>query len=198
MVVANLRYKTNPVSITDLEYLNTVFEQFIENLDNFVRKVYKEEVIPVFLGANPSPDIIKSDFITNKPRYNKLAKWQRKIPEVEIEGHKINASYIPAAIQGFHLHIQGQNPNHTAIMFNHILNIIPSAIVLGANSKLFGGKVFSIHEPRIYLYDQSEQQNSGFPAIPKYLEGVEDYVDYVSSHAPTVAKDYFEPRKGKT
>ena len=188
-------YKTNPVSITDLEYLNTVFEQFIENLDNFVRKVYKEEVIPVFLGANPSPDIIKSDFITNKPRYNKLAKWQRKIPEVEIEGQKINASYIPAAIQGFHLHIQGQNPNHTAIMFNHILNIIPSAIVLGANSKSFGGKVFSIHEPRIYLYDQSEQQNSGFPAIPKYLEGVEDYVDYVSSHAPTVAKDYFELEK---
>lgn len=188
-------YKTNPVSITDLDYLNTVFEQFIENLDNFVRKVYKEEVIPVFLGANPSPDIIKSDFITNKPRYNKLAKWQRKIPEVEIEGQKINASYVPAAIQGFHLHIQGQNPNHTAIMFNHILNIIPSAIVLGANSKLFGGKVFSIHEPRIYLYDQSEQQNSGFPAIPKYLEGVEDYVDYVSSHAPTVAKDYFELEK---
>jgi gamma-glutamylcysteine synthetase len=77
-------------------------------------------------------------------------------------------------------------------MFNHILNLIPSVILLGANSRLFAGKVFSLHEPRIYLYDQSEQQNSGFPSISRYLGGVEDYIDYIISRKPVVAKDYFE------
>jgi hypothetical protein len=129
--------------------------------------------------------------ITNKPRYKKLAKWQRKIPDVEIDGLKIRALQIATAIQGFHLHLQGQNPTHTALMFNHILNIIPSAILLGANSRLFAGKIFSFHEPRIYLYDHSEQQNSGFPSISKYLDGVEDYIDYITSRKPVIAKDYF-------
>ena len=77
------------------------------------------------------------------------------------------------------------------MMFNHILNIIPSAILLGANSKLFAGKISSFHEPRIYLYDQSEQQNSGFPSISKYLDGVEDYIDYLTSRKSVIAKDYF-------
>jgi gamma-glutamyl:cysteine ligase YbdK (ATP-grasp superfamily) len=99
---------------------------------------------------------------------------------------------VAAAIQGFHLHLQGKNPHFTAQMFNYILNLIPSVILLGANSRLFGGKVFSFHEPRIYLYDQSEQQNSGFPSISRYLDGVEDYIDYIISRKPVVAKDYFE------
>jgi gamma-glutamylcysteine synthetase len=152
-------------------------------------------VYPVFLGANPSPQILRDELITNKPRYKKLAKWQSKIPDVEIDGLKIKALQIATAIQGFHLHLQGQNPSHTALMFNHILNIIPSAILLGANSKLFAGKVFSFHEPRIYLYDQSEEQNSGFPSISKYLDDVEDYIDYIVSRKPIIAKDYFELEK---
>jgi gamma-glutamyl:cysteine ligase YbdK (ATP-grasp superfamily) len=99
--------------------------------------------------------------------------------------------HVAAAIQGFHFHLQGKNPHYTAMMFNHILNIIPSAIVLGANSRLFAGRVYSLHEPRIYLYDQSEGQNSGFPAISRYLSSVEDYIDYINSREPNVAKDYF-------
>jgi gamma-glutamyl:cysteine ligase YbdK (ATP-grasp superfamily) len=176
----------------DYEYGNIVFEQFIENLDKFIKKVYMEkEVIPVFLGANPSPEIMKEGLITDKPRYNKLATWQNNIPDVEIEGNKFRAAYVATAIQGFHLHLQGKNPTNTAIMFNQILNIISSAIVLGANSRLFAGRVYSLHEPRIHLYDQSEQQNSGFPAIPRYLDGVENYIDYITSRDPNNTKDYF-------
>jgi gamma-glutamylcysteine synthetase len=80
-------------------------------------------------------------------------------------------------------------------MFNHILNLISSSIILGANSKLFAGKVFSFHEPRIYLYDQSEQQNSGFPAITTYLTSIEDYIDYIKSRKPIIARDYFDLEK---
>jgi len=185
-------YKTSPVGMNNLDYLNIVFEQFIENLDKFIKKVYMEkEVIPVFLGANPSPKIMKEGLITDKPRYNKLATWQNNIPDVEIEGDKCRAGYVATAIQGFHLHLQGKNPMNTARMFNQILNITPSAIVLGANSRLFAGRVYSLHEPRIHLYDQSEQQNSGFPAIPRYLDGVENYIDYIISRDPNITKDYF-------
>lgn len=185
-------YKTSPVGMNNLEYLNIVFEQFIENLDKYIKKVYMEkEVIPVFLGANPSPEIMKEGLITDKPRYNKLATWQNNIADVEIDGDKFRAAYVATAIQGFHLHLQGKNPVNTAIMFNQILNIISSAIVLGANSRLFAGRVYSLHEPRIHLYDQSEQQNSGFPAIPRYLDGVENYIDYITSRDPNNTKDYF-------
>jgi len=185
-------YKTSPVGMNNLDYLNIVFEQFIENLDKFIKKVYMEkEVIPVFLGANPSPEIMKEGLITDKPRYNKLATWQNNIPDVEIDGDKFRAAYVATAIQGFHLHLQGKNPVNTAIMFNQILNIISPAIVLGANSRLFAGRVYSLHEPRIHLYDQSEQQNSGFPAIPRYLDGVENYIDYITSRDPNNTKDYF-------
>ena len=190
-------FKTPPTNMVNIIELNTLFEQFIDHIDKTIQKVYKdrETVYPVFLGANPSPQILKEELITNKPRYKKLAKWQSKIPDVEIDGLKIKALQIATAIQGFHLHLQGQNPSHTALMFNHILNIIPSAILLGANSKLFAGKIFSFHEPRIYLYDQSEEQNSGFPSISKYLDGVEDYIDYIISRKPIIAKDYFELEK---
>jgi gamma-glutamyl:cysteine ligase YbdK (ATP-grasp superfamily) len=190
-------FRTPPTNMENIFELNMLFEQFIDYMDKTIQKVYKdrEMVYPVFLGANPSPQILRKELITNKPRYKKLAKWQSKIPDVEIDGLKIRALQIATAIQGFHLHLQGQNPAHTALMFNHILNIIPSAILLGANSRLFAGKIFSFHEPRIYLYDQSEEQNSGFPSISKYLDGIEDYIDYITSRKPVIAKDYFELEK---
>ncbi|HXV88172.1 MAG TPA: hypothetical protein VD710_03655 [Nitrososphaeraceae archaeon] len=189
-------FKTSPVGMDNLEYLNIVFEQFIENLDKYIKKAYKEnEVIPVFLGANPSPDIMKEGLITDKARYNKLASWQNNLPDVEIDGNRFRAAHVATAIQGFHLHLQGKNPQNTANMFNHILNILPSAIVLGANSRLFAGRIYSLHEPRIHLYDQSEQQNSGFPAIPRYLESIENYIEYISSREQNIAKDYFTLEK---
>ena len=189
-------YKTSPVGMDNLEYLNIVFENFVENLNKFIKKVYKDkEVIPVFLGANPSPEIMKEGTITDKPRYNKMASWQKNLPDVEIDGNKFRAAYVATAIQGFHLHLQGKNPKNTAIMFNHILNILPSAIVLGANSRLFAGRIYSLHEPRIHMYDQSEQQNSGFPAIPRYLDGVENYIDYITSREQNTTKDYFTLEK---
>ena len=189
-------YKTFPVGMDNLDYLNIVFENFMENLDKSIKKVYKEkEVIPVFLGANPSPEIMKEGMITDKPRYYKMASWQNNLPNVEIDGNKFNAAHVATAIQGYHLHLQGKNPKNTAIMFNHILNILPSAILLGANSRLFAGRVYSLHEPRIYLYDQSEQQNSGFPAVPRYLDGVENYIDYIASREQNTTKDYFTLEK---
>lgn len=207
--MCQFEYKTQPTPMYSLLDLNNLFEEFIEHLDRAVQKVYKDKemVFPLLLGGNPSPEILKDrddsnsnnttyGLITDKPRYKKLARWQTKIPDVEIEGLKFKALQIPSAIQGFHLNLQGQNPIHTAQMFNHILNLIPSAIVLGANSRLFAGKIFSMHEPRIYLYDQSEQQNSGFPAITKYLDSVEDYIAYLTSRRDKViAKDYFELEK---
>lgn len=191
--ICQLEYRTEPVSFEHLAELNLQFEEFIEHLNQIVNKVYKNDVFPVFLGSNPSPYILKDDdLITRKPRYLRLARWQRRIPDVEIDGQKLKALHVATAIQGFHLHLQGKNPNFTAQMFNYILNLIPSVILLGANSRLFAGRVFSFHEPRIYLYDQSEQQNSGFPSISRYLGGVEDYIDYIISRKPVIAKDYFE------
>jgi gamma-glutamylcysteine synthetase len=190
--ICQLEYRTEPVSFERLAQLNLQFEEFIEHLDLIVNKVYKNDIFPVFLGSNPSPHILKGGLITKKPRYLRLARWQNRIPDVEIDGQKFKALHVAAAIQGFHLHLQGKNPNFTAQMFNHILNLIPSVILLGANSRLFAGRVFSLHEPRIYLYDQSEQQNSGFPSIFRYLGSVEDYIDYIISRKPVVAKDYFE------
>jgi gamma-glutamylcysteine synthetase len=190
--ICQLEYRTEPVSFERLAQLNLQFEEFIEHLDLIVNRVYKNDIFPVFLGSNPSPHILKGGLITKKPRYLRLARWQNRIPDVEIDGQKFKALHVAAAIQGFHLHLQGKNPKFTAQMFNHILNLIPSVILLGANSRLFAGRVFSLHEPRIYLYDQSEQQNSGFPSISRYLGGVEDYIDYIISRKPVVAKDYFE------
>jgi gamma-glutamylcysteine synthetase len=194
--ICQLEYRTEPVSFERLARLNSQFEEFIEHLELIINKVYKHHnVLPVFLGSNPSPHILKDGLITKKPRYLRLARWQRRIPDVEIDGQKFKALHVAAAIQGFHLHLQGRNPNFTAQMFNHILNLIPSVILLGANSRLFAGRVFSFHEPRIYLYDQTEQQNSGFPGVSRYLGGVEDYIDYIISRKPMVAKDYFEMEK---
>jgi gamma-glutamyl:cysteine ligase YbdK (ATP-grasp superfamily) len=200
--ICQFEYKTPPTPMDRLLDLNNLFEEFIEHLDRTVQKVYndKETVFPVFLGGNPSPEILNDyddglRLITSKPRYKKLAHWQSEIPDVEIEGQIFKALQIPSAIQGFHLHLQGQNPVHTAQMFNHLLNLIPSAIILGANSRLLAGKIFSMHEPRIYLYDQSELQNSGFPTITRYLDGLEEYIDYIISRDKIIAKNYFELEK---
>src|SRR5919202_6956688 len=202
--ICQFEFKTPPTPMHNLLDLNTLLEDFIEHLNVAVRKVYKdrETVFPVFLGANPSPEILKYygnnntyNLVTPNPRYKKLAQSQSDIADVAIEGLKLKALQVPAAIQGFHLHLQGQNPSHTAQMFNHILNLIPSAIILGANSRLLAGRVFSFHEPRVHLYDQSEQQNSGYPTISPYLNGVEDYIDYITSHDKIIAKNYFELEK---
>ncbi|NOJ29043.1 MAG: hypothetical protein DA328_02625 [Nitrososphaeraceae archaeon] len=192
-------YKTHPTEMFRLCDLNTEIEEFMCDLDKAINDVTRNnnnEAIPVFLGANPSPDIFEKNLVTNKPRYKKLAKWQKSIPDVEIDGQKFESFKVATAIQGFHIHLQGRNPEFTAKMYNHILNIIPSMILLGANSRLLGGKLFSIYEPRLHLYDQSEQQNSGFPSVTKYPEEVNDYIDYVISRKSNiVAKNYFELEK---
>ena len=190
-------FKTPPLSFTNLSDLEILYEGFIiDHLEKAIQKVYKNKmVIPVFLGANPSPNILKDTVITDKDRYKKLFEWQNKFSDIELEGRKFKAAHIPAAIQGFHFHLQGRNPTYAVWMFNHILNLLSSVIVLGANSKLFAGKVFSFHEPRIFLYDHSEQQNSGFPAIVTYPKNIDDYIDYIKSRKPIIAKDYFELEK---
>ena len=187
---SQLEFKTDPVSMRDIESLNIQLEDFVGDLDRAIKKI-DSDAIPVFLGANPSPYILQG-VITEKPRYRRLERWQRKIPDIEIDGMKFAAPQVATAIQGFHMHLQGRDPGFTAQMFNHILNLIPSIILLGANSRLFAGRLFSLHEPRIFMYDQSEQQASGFPTIPRYLSGVEDYIDYIISRKPVVARDYFE------
>ncbi len=185
-------FKTRPVSMDNLQEINDQLEDFSEAIGKSVQKIYHSDVFPLFLGANPSPAILDDAWLTGKPRYKKLGKWQSGFPDVEMEGQKYKALHVAYGIQGFHFHLQGKDPSYTAAMFNHILNLIPSAILLCANSRLFAGKVFAIHEPRIFMYDQSEQQNSGFPAIPRYLGGVEDYIDYIVSRKPVIAKNYFE------
>jgi hypothetical protein len=106
--ICQLEYRTEPVSFERLAELNLQFEEFIEHLNQIVNKVYKNDVVfPVFLGSNPSPYILKDDLITRKPRYLRLARWQSRIPDVEIDGQKLKALHVAAAIQGFHLHLQG-------------------------------------------------------------------------------------------
>ncbi|MEW5839759.1 hypothetical protein [Nitrososphaera sp.] len=203
---SQLEFRTEPVSMGEIEALNAQFEDFIEHLARALAKVHGPASTPVFLGANPSPYVFGTAggvsssggqeammaMITDKPRYMQLARWQAGMPDIEMDGQKFKALHVATAIQGFHMHLQGRNPGFTAAMFNHILNLIPSVILLGANSRLFAGRVFSLHEPRIFMYDQSEQQNSGFPGIARYLAGVEDYIDYIVSREPVIARDYFE------
>ena len=166
---AQLEYKTDPVSMRNIESLNLQIEDFVGDLDRALKKI-DSDAIPVFLGANPSPHILQGS-VTDKPRYKSLARWQKSMPDIEIDGYKFPALQVATAIQGFHMHLQGRDPDFTAQMFNYILSLIPSVILLGANSRLFAGRLLSLHEPRIFMYDQSEQQNSGFPAIPRYLSG---------------------------
>jgi len=189
---------TDPISMHNLSYINLFFEEFLDYLATSVKKVYKNRnVIPVFLGGNPSPNIFQRKFVTRKERYLDLYNRHKKFPDIELEGQKFKARDIATAIQGFHLHLQGKNPIHTANMFNYIANLIPTAILIGGNSKLFAGKLFSLYSPRIYLYDHSEQQNSGFPAIPRYLDKIEDYIDYITSRTHLTSKDYFGLEKDR-
>jgi gamma-glutamyl:cysteine ligase YbdK (ATP-grasp superfamily) len=189
---------TDPISMHNLSDINTFFEEFLDYLELSIKKVYKNRnVIPVFLGGNPSPSIFQRKFITRKDRYLELYDRQKKVPDLELEGQKFKARDIATAIQGFHLHLQGKNPIYTANMFNYILNLIPTALLLGSNSKLFAGRLFSLYAPRIYLYDHSEQQNSGFPAISRYLDKIEDYIDYITSRTVSTSNDYFGLEKDR-
>lgn len=190
-------FKTPPLSFSNLSSLELLYEEFIlDNLTKAIKRVYSnKEVIPVFLGANPSPSILTDNRINYNDRYRKIFEWQNKFSDIELEGSYFRPAHIAAAIQGFHFHLQGRNPDHVSKMFNYVLNLIPSVIVLGASSKLFAGKIYSYHEPRIYLYDHSEQQNSGFPSIPRYLGGLEDYINYMIAKKGIFARDYFELEK---
>ena len=189
-------FKTGPVSFYELSKLNDITQDFMEALDNRVTKAYpNQNVIPVFLGANPSPIFSDETIITNKPRYKKISEWQSTFPDAQMDGQIFKSNLIGTAIQGFHFHLQGKNADYTVYMFNHILNLIPSSILLGANSRLIAGRIYSIYEPRLFLFDQAEGQNSGFPAISKYLDNLEEYVDYVASRQPVLASNYYELEK---
>ena len=189
-------FKTHPLSFYELSKINEITQDFIESLENLVRKAYpNQNVIPVFLGGNPSPIFSDETIITNKPRYKKISDWQSTFPDAQMDGQTFKSNLIGTAIQGFHFHLQGKNADYTAHMFNHILNLIPSSILLGANSRLIAGRIYSIYEPRVFLFDQAEGQNSGFPAISKYLDSLEEYVDYVASRQPVLASNYYELEK---
>jgi hypothetical protein len=189
-------FKTYPLSFYELSKINEITQDFIEGLENLVRRAYpNQNVIPVFLGGNPSPIFTDETIITNKPRYKKISDWQSTFPDAQMDGQTFKSNLIGTAIQGFHFHLQGKNANYTAHMFNHILNLIPSSILLGANSRLIAGRIYSMYEPRVFLFDQAEGQNSGFPAISKYLDSLDEYVDYVASRQPVLASNYYELEK---
>ena len=67
-------FKTSPIPITNLLDLEVLYEEFIiEHLEKAIKKVYKDKiVIPVFLGANPSPNILQDNIVTAHDRYKKL------------------------------------------------------------------------------------------------------------------------------
>ena len=189
-------FKTYPLSFYELSKINEITQDFIEGLENLVRRAYpNQNVIPVFLGGNPSPIFSDETIITNKPRYKKISDWQSTFPDAQMDGQTFKSNLIGTAIQGFHFHLQGKNADYTAHMFNHILNLIPSSILLGANSRLIAGRIYSMYEPRVFLFDQAEGQNSGFPAISKYLDSLDEYVDYVASRQPVLASNYYELEK---
>lgn len=189
-------FKTYPLSFYELSKINEITQDFIEGLENLVRRAYPNQyVIPVFLGGNPSPIFTDETIITNKPRYKKISDWQSTFPDAQMDGQTFKSNLIGTAIQGFHFHLQGKNADYTAHMFNHILNLIPSSILLGANSRLIAGRIYSMYEPRVFLFDQAEGQNSGFPAISKYLDSLDEYVDYVASRQPVLASNYYELEK---
>jgi gamma-glutamyl:cysteine ligase YbdK (ATP-grasp superfamily) len=189
-------FKTDPLSFYELPKINDITQDFVEGLDNLVNKAYpNQNVIPVFLGANPSPVFSDEKIITNKPRYKKISEWQSAFPDAQMDGQTFKSNLIGTAIQGFHFHLQGKDADNTVHMFNHILNLIPSCILLGANSRLLAGRTYSVYEPRIFLFDQAEGQNSGFPAISKYLDNLEEYVNYIASRQPILASNYYELEK---
>ena len=46
-----------------------------------------------------------------------------------------------------------------------------------------------------FLFDQAEGHNSGFPAIAKHLNSLQEYVAYVASREPILASNYYELEK---
>ncbi len=139
--------------------------------------------------------VFSGSTITDRYRFQKISEWFSNFPDASMDGQTFKSNLIYSAIQGFHFHLHGKNADYTVQMFNHILDLIPSSILLGANSRLIGGKTYSVYEPRVFLTDQTECINSGFPAISKYLDNLEEYVDYVGSHNPVVASNYSEIEK---
>lgn len=104
---SQLEFRTNPVSMRDVESLNLQFEDFIGDFDRALKKI-DSDGIPVFLGANPSPHIFQGS-VTDKPRYKHLARWLSKMPDIEIDGYKFPALRVATAIQGIHMNI-GMEP----------------------------------------------------------------------------------------
>jgi hypothetical protein len=48
------------MSFDRLQDLHLPLEKFVEDLDVSTKKIYKDrQVFPVFLGANPSPEVLK-------------------------------------------------------------------------------------------------------------------------------------------
>ena len=41
------------------------------------------------------------------------------------------------------------------------------------------------------LFDDQSERQFWIPSISKYLDGVEDYIDYLTSRKSVIAKDYF-------
>jgi 6-pyruvoyl-tetrahydropterin synthase len=76
--ICQFEYKTPPTPMHNLLDLNTLFEEFIDHLNAVVQKVYKnrEMVFPVFLGANPSPEILKYDS-------NNIYNWLLLTPDTK-------------------------------------------------------------------------------------------------------------------
>ena len=87
-------FKTSPIPITNLLDLEVLYEEFIiEHLEKAIKKVYKDKiVIPVFLGANPSPNILQDNIVTDHDRYKKLFEWQCRFSDIELEGKKFTVS----------------------------------------------------------------------------------------------------------
>ena len=191
-------YKTNPIPINELDKIYTETIEFLEYLHLVIQKISRKnnrKILPVFLGSNPSPTIFSKNMVTDNNRYRKISKWQKNITDAEIDGDKIEAFKIASAIQGIHINIQGKNPQHTIQMYNQILNLIPTTILMGSSGRLLSGKLYSIYEPRIFLYDQSENQNSGFPSIPQYFKSMNEYVEYIKSKPAILARDYYQLEK---
>ena len=56
-------FRTPPTNMENIFELNILFEQFIDYIDKTIQKVYKDrDVYPVFLGANPSPQILERSY----------------------------------------------------------------------------------------------------------------------------------------
>ncbi|HVX02235.1 MAG TPA: hypothetical protein VHA09_03700, partial [Nitrososphaera sp.] len=177
--------------MNDLEDLNLQFEEFIEHLERAVKKA-GEHVVPVFLGANPSLLALANSLIMVSPATvglhvdSKNSGYVDGGAEIQSRARRFRNTGLPPPPAGQIAGFCGDDVQP------HPFNLIPSIILHGANSRLFAGRVFPLHEQRIFMYDQSERQNSSFQGIPCYLAGAKDCVDYMISRKHVIAKDYSE------